>query len=505
MVIVIALIVTAAAVGYTQERTATYTATAQLLVNPLPETDTTFLGMPVIRDTGDPTTTIQTAATLVDSPQAQQLTAARMGPGWTASRVRSQVSVLPQGQSDVLDITAQATTPKQATNLANTFANAVIDTRMATLQPLVARAIASAQSQLKSASPGSSTAAGVQSTLSELQGAAGGRDPTVSFSEAAVTPAGASGPSTALVIALAVLVGLLLGIGAALAIELLKSRRITEESELLRLLPAPVLARVPTLPRSFSRQGPALGAHLPQGALEAVRSLRIQLELLGRGSRSIMLTSASQGDGKTTMSIALARAFAEAGKRVILIDADFRKPDLGPALGVAPRVDVGELVEQGRPLSEALVNLPGLDSLSVLPAWGGTDTLVRTRNVTRLNVALHLALRMADYVIVDSAPLGEVADGLPLVRLVNALVLVSRLGNSRESSVKTVRDLLARVGTMPTGLLITSSPGRTSRYGYGYGYGYGRREADGHHVQEPVVEERPAAEDQPHEQPSQAG
>jgi Mrp family chromosome partitioning ATPase len=473
LVIAIVLVLAGAAVAYTRQRVASYQATSELLVSPLPQTDTTFLGLPLIRDTGDPTTTIETAAGLVNSPQAQQLTAKRMGAGWTARRVRSQVSVTPQGQSDILDVTATASTASTAARLANTFANSVIASRLAALTPRVEGAIATVEAQLKTLTRDSAAAADAQDTLSQLR-ATVGRDPTLALSQAAVPPTSPQGPSAALVIALVTLAGLVLATGVALAIELLRPARVTEEAELLELMPVPVLARIPTLPRSFSRRGPAAGAGLPAGAREAVRTLRIQLEMLG-SPRTIMMTSASQGDGKTTMSLALGCSFAEAGKRVILIDADFRKPDLAPAIGATSSADVEALLAQGRSLSEALVEMPALGSLSVLPAWGTADALGVAKNVTRLNVVLHLARRMADYVILDSAPLGEVADGLPLVRLVDDVVVISRLANTRARALETVRDLLARTDCTPTGHVITcSSETLSSGYYYGYGSPNGR-------------------------------
>jgi capsular polysaccharide biosynthesis protein len=333
LVILVVLVAAGAAVAWAGTRTLTYQATAEMLVNPLPQTDTTFLGLPLMRATGDPTTTIQTAAALVDSPQARQLTASRLGVGWTADRVNSNVAVQPQGQSNILDVTATAHSAHAAAKLANTFAAAVIDTRAARLRPLVAAAIASATAQLVTIKdPASAVAASLQDRLSQLQNAANGTDPTLSFSEAASAPSRPAGPSSALVIALAVLAGLILGAGVALAIEWLRPRRLSSEEEVARLIHAPVLTQIPPMPRRLRHHGAAAALDPPRAVREAIRNLRVQLEVMETNG-SIMITSGSLGDGKTTLSIGLACELAAAGREVILVDADFRKPDLGPALG----------------------------------------------------------------------------------------------------------------------------------------------------------------------------
>ncbi len=89
-------------------RADTYEATAQLLVTPLPQDDTTFIGVQVLRESSEPTRTTQTAATLASSRQAAQLTADRLASGWSVERVESSIDVKPQGESSVLAITAQA-------------------------------------------------------------------------------------------------------------------------------------------------------------------------------------------------------------------------------------------------------------------------------------------------------------------------------------------------------------------------------------------------------------
>src|SRR5205085_9818235 len=139
LVLVIAITVAAgvAALAWGQLRTATYEATAEMLVTPISSDDSTYLGLPLVRDTGDPPRTLQTAATLIDSPRAAQLAARRLGHGWTQRKVENAVDVTPEGQSSIVDITASDTSANGSAHVANVFVKAVTDARKATLAPLV--------------------------------------------------------------------------------------------------------------------------------------------------------------------------------------------------------------------------------------------------------------------------------------------------------------------------------------------------------------------------------
>ena len=122
-VAVLALIVA----GITVARTSgSYDATASILVTPLPEGDASFVGIGTVVDTGDPARTMQTAAALVDTPNAAAAAAHALGAPWTQDSVRNAVSVSPLGASNVLNVSASASSPAGAQRLANAFAEKAI-------------------------------------------------------------------------------------------------------------------------------------------------------------------------------------------------------------------------------------------------------------------------------------------------------------------------------------------------------------------------------------------
>src|SRR3954464_2687161 len=150
LVLVIAVMLASGigALAWGQLRGADYQATAQMLVNPLPAEDAAFLGLPLVRDTGDPPRTLQTAATLIDSPPAARLSASRLKHGWTQAKVAKAVDVAPQGQSSIVDVTATADSANESAHVANVYVHAVMDSRKTLLTPLIDRAQQTARAQL---------------------------------------------------------------------------------------------------------------------------------------------------------------------------------------------------------------------------------------------------------------------------------------------------------------------------------------------------------------------
>lgn len=469
LVLAVFVVVLAAGVGYAQRHKPTYKATAQIQLNPLPQTVTTLLGLGLLQDSGDPTTNVETAATVIDTTQTAGLTAAALGQGWSARRVQSAVNVQPQGQSNILDVTASASNPGLAAKVANTFTQQALAIRARSLRLKVSQAIAAAHAQLAKLNPNSVAASGLQATIAQLAPLSNGNDPTVSLSQFAVAPTSSSGLTKIGIALLGVLAAVVLASGAALLVELLSTPRITTEEQLLGIIAAPVFARIPLLPRRLSmRRKHWLRRALPPGIGEALRGARIQLDLLGGRHRTLLITSPFHGDGKTTCAVNLAREIAESGANVILVDADLRKPDQASILGVEPIADLPTALESDHRMS-FLREVPGLPSVKLLATWPDErfDTLDRVAR--GLVEFLDEALENADYVIIDTPPLGEVTDVLRFANVVDDILLVSRLGNTTLGTAQVTRELLDRVDRPPTGHLVI---GTNRRRGRSHGYLY---------------------------------
>jgi Mrp family chromosome partitioning ATPase/capsular polysaccharide biosynthesis protein len=426
-----------------------YEATAKLDVAPVERNDRTFLGLRVLRDSNDPARVVQTAATLVESPKTAKLTAERLGGDWTQERVLRAVRVEPLGQSSVLAVIATAHTPQAAADLANTFARSSLATRGAALQRQLTEVI----NQLRASSAAEQRAGRLRSPavserIVELEAIRrAGVDPTLSFSQRAMPKDSALGASTTLVIVAALLAGLALGAVLAVAVAA-RDPRVSDQDELVRLYPLPILAGVPRVSSQRWRSSSRLGSE----AVEAFRSLRVQLQHLGTG-RAILLTSASSEDGKTTAAANLAFAFVEAGQRVILMDFDLRSPQLARAIGVPLEAEwpAGGGLLSGERIRPAFVESPEAPGLKVLAP--SEETSVESL-VERLPELLLEALGVAEYVIIDAPPIGEVSDAYRIAPQVDDVVLVARPRHTKRASLRIARDRLERAGVVPRGILV---------------------------------------------------
>ena len=433
-------------------RSPTYETTAELLVTPLPQDDRTFLGITLLRDSGDPTRTVQTAAALISSPVVAARAAQEFGGGMTQENVEDAVKVEPLGESNIVGVTAQAASPNEAAKLANSYASISVKRRARVLRKQVERAIAERRSDGLSAID--------RTRLAELTAVRDRGDPTLSLSQPAQPPKRPIDAPAWLVLVLALVAGLTLGAVVAVLAERL-DRRVRDVDEFFSLAPIPILARVPMVRRS-EREGPALD--VPPAVREAFRTLQIQIDQrrsdCGRPSTTIVVTSGSSGDGKTTTTICLAHALVAAGHEVLLIDCDLRSPQIGPQLGLGASKGLATLLSTSATLDDLLQRPAKLPPLRVLTGAGGAGDVASGQLLTRrLAEILAEARSLADYVIVDTAALGVVGDALALSPYAEELLLVGRTRNSDRRAVENAVELLESANTPPTGWVVIGDDG----------------------------------------------
>jgi capsular exopolysaccharide synthesis family protein len=270
--------------------------------------------------------------------------------------------------------------------------------------------------------------------------------------------------------------GLILGIGGAFALHAVDPR-LRREEQLRELFSLPILGRIPRErrartftvgerrllglgPRRRHRKALSPG-QLSPGTIEAFRTLRAMIAASNPtegASRSVLVTGPSPSEGKTTTAINLASSFALAGNQVILIEADFRRPTIGEALELRPGVGIGKVLLGNVPLEQALVpTKPFGDALRVLPVGRADDWLAELLSLPAASALLEEAGSLADYVVVDSPPLTEVIDALPLARSVDDVLLVVRLGSSNLVQLQRLGDLLEQNAIAPTGFVVVGA------------------------------------------------
>lgn len=465
IVAIVMLAALAGAVAWVSHRSHHYEATADILFTPVPSDNEGANGLPVLRDSSDPTRLSQTAASLLDTPQAAILAAHRLGHGWSVSRIKEAVNVEPQGQSDIVAVVAKATSARQAQRLANSFVESSLEARRELLKREAASLAPLLKQQVLSSDVVGQERQSLVSSLTQ------GQDPNFSLSQAAGLPSSPTDTAAWLVILLSLLAGFALGSGAAVITETV-SDRIRGTDEALSIYRLPVLAYVPPLPRRKPTSANGSLPTMPLSAREAFRMIRVQLDTETHGGhaagcRTILITSGSSGDGKTTSSIAIATALAEADHRVILMDLDLRKPDLGQVLRISGRRGVTSLLDDDTEVSHMLsrAELPGL---SILPAGPQASEHLLQPVVARMSSLIAQFREMADYVVIDTPPLGEVSDAYQLLPFVDQVIVVVRPGHTRRASFQFMRDLLIRANRTPLGVVVVGeTTHRTSYYYYG--------------------------------------
>lgn len=468
--ILLCVVLAAAAAGaLASQRPKTYEATTQVLVTPLADAGS-YGGLPVLTNSVDPTRTLQTSASILESAAvagrvSRELSTASKPPRPISfQEVIDDVTVDPLGDSDIISIVAQRQDAREARLLADTYARTALALRAQTLRAAVLGSVNDLRRRQAGMQPDSPTAIEVARELTDLQRILDGQDPNFSLLKTA-GPAKATGASTAIIIALGLVGGALLGVLGAVLIERL-NRRVRDEDELLDIYPLPVLARVP--PMSAAARRATQPDQVPVGVRESLRTLQIQLEDGDIGPRAVMFTSPSPGDGKTTTTINFAFAVAATGARVILLDFDLRKSDVGARLGL--QADMMDLYRPDVRIEDVLIDVPEAPGVRMLSARAhkGVAPLFEAI-MRRIPEFIAEAKQLADFVIVDTAPLGAVSDALRVAGAVDDVVLVVRPGHTDRSEVTRARELLERLQHTPTGLVIVGQgrSGGAGEYGYG--------------------------------------
>ena len=316
----------------------------------------------------------------------------------------------------------------------------------------------------------------------------------------AIPPKESVAPQRRLNVALAFLLSLTLGVGLALALERLDNTvRSTEDVE--RLLQLPALVAVPSarrLPRARRYLPAAKGALQRSGAngngngngseharpellldpglqtpmAEAYRHLRtsILLARAGRAVRAILVTSSQPGDGKTTTAVNLAASLAQTGARVLLIDADMRRPRLHTVFGLDNDEGLSTVLA-GEQKAFEIVSLigrheaTGVHVLPAGPAPPNAAELLASDETPRL---LKFLQSVFTHIVIDSPPVASFTDGVLLASMVDGVVMVVHGGKSSRDIARRSRQVLQDAGGRILGVVLNNVDLRAEEYSYYY-------------------------------------
>jgi capsular exopolysaccharide synthesis family protein len=475
-------LVAAASFAFSTHQTKQYTATASVLFqNPQLSQEESGLQATPSSPAEDPTIMATNIQLLTQKAGVAEATARIIGHGLTTADVSQAISVSQQGQTSVANVSATSTEPSVAAAIANTYAGQFIAAQQAQQRASVEQALNLVERQIAALSKqqiAGTSGQALQDRAESLRILANLQDGGAQVVDSAKVPTSPSSPKPLRNTALGVLLGLLLGLTAAFLLERLDRRMKTVE-DLEQTYRLPLLAEVPH-DKSYARPPTAAGPDY-RGQREVFRLLRAYLRYFNvdREIRSLLIVSAAPGDGKTTVARNLAQAAQETGTQTLLIDADFRRPNVARFFALRSEPGLSEVLIGSVEPEQAVQSIPIATRVNGTRTEVALDVLVAGHpppNPAELIESHAMADTLAwaadryELVVIDTAPLSVVSDAIPLLRRVDGVVLVSHLGKNTRDAAAFLRDRLASVNAPLLGVVANgANPKSTGGYGYGYG------------------------------------
>ena len=289
---------------------------------------------------------------------------------------------------------------------------------------------------------------------------------------------------------------------ATFVVETMDRRRLRSGLDIESRIGLPVFGLVPMaarkyLPDRLAGRGKAVALTRPiwdqisqqphSEYSEAIRRCETNLAFAAGDGRSdvVLVTSAQPKEGKTTFAISLATSAAMAGRRVLLVDADCRKPDIGRSLGLKGRWGLTDILMGKSFLDESIVRdqKTGLDII----VGEASDFRLVGASVSRLENLLTMLRSRYDLIVIDAPPVLAAAETRVLCLLADATAFVVRWANSRDAVVRLALKQIATTGRGVSGVVITMvDPEKHARYGFVDGAFYSKEIRDYYRAAEPI-------------------
>jgi capsular exopolysaccharide synthesis family protein len=478
-VIALAMLGLAASLAISFTESKAYTAAAQILVQP--SSQSSALGsseQPVT------TTEVQTMMQLVTS--APVVDAVRKKLGYAPSVTAAEVA-----QTNVIAISAVASTPAGSAAIANAYAKAFVNYQQAVAISSLTQAEAQLRGQIHSIAKqikqlrGTSGTASQQSALANQQAVLSEQLSQMQVNSTEETtglvlvtpaqaPASPSSPKPTEDALLGLLAGLILGLAGAFIRESVDDA-VTSKETAEEFGGATVLAAVPMVSSWKKRDKPLVVslARPMSPAAEAYRSLRTSLQFARqeRDLHTILVTSRAAAEGKTSTLSNLGAMFAQAGQRVVLVSCDLRKPRLGQFFGIDEKPGLTTAILGEQPVEELVQAVPGDDNLWLLGSGELPPNPAELLNGRRIQEVFAALRELFDLVLIDSPPVLPVTDAVLLAKDADATLLIVAAGQTSRNDLQRAAEKLSQVNAKVVGLVLNETTRQAGGYGYGYGYG----------------------------------
>ncbi|MFC1782212.1 polysaccharide biosynthesis tyrosine autokinase, partial [Planctomycetota bacterium] len=294
------------------------------------------------------------------------------------------------------------------------------------------------------------------------------KQPQISISDGANT----GPPTTRRVIYLALLLVVALVCGLFFAFVLGKAdKSLYTPEDVIRCIGVPIIGTTCDLTQVEKKL-------IPEQVAEDYHTIRANLGLLSDGNipHKLVITSAGMREGKSTFAVNLATSLAQAGKRVLLIDGDFRKPDLKGLLNL-PNGSWGiqDVLFGLRKFEETVRSVPLSSGLDVLLANGSNSAeTIELLEKPQTAECINNISQKYDHVIIDTPPVLAVPDALLWARMADAVVLSSLAGETESPALQDALERLNKINVKVLGNVLGNVRTSDAYHRYSYGYGYGR-------------------------------
>jgi non-specific protein-tyrosine kinase len=531
LVLLFAVVATAAALGYSLMQPKVYQAGAELLYEKQITVSNPLTGAGY-SDSSERYTLLSSVANIIASPDMKARASSLLTKGGdpvVAYEVEAEVVGADAGvaaitTSTVVRITAQSESPELAAAAANAYAQAYVDYRRETVKSQLLELIEAVRAEMNTyegAARQSTDYMVMQQRLQDLKLLRQTATGSFRVLVPAEVPTSPVSPRPLLNALLGLVVGVLLSVGLAFLLEQFDTR-VRRTEEVAAILRQPILGRIPRISHSLLSEGAVVALKHPDGQVaEAFRMVRTNLEFLAvdQRVRSLLVTSCVQGEGKSVAVANLAVTLTMAGKKVVVVDADLRRPRQHEYFGIPNERGLSTVTTGQDELGDAMVPVEvahldngrlsqdftswahGADARSrlyVLPSGPippNPGEIVASQRLTAIIEELGVD---ADVVIVDTPAMLPVGDTSAIAPKVDGLIFLVDMRVIKRPQLSAAADQLRRLPVKMLGAVVRVD-GLGGRYAeptyYRYDYsdsGHGDRRRFGRRSAEPAPVARPA-------------
>ncbi len=282
---------------------------------------------------------------------------------------------------------------------------------------------------------------------------------SIKIVDPAVAPVKKYRPRPALNIIIGLISGFLLGLGLAFLREAL-DQTVRSTEDLQRITGLPVLGLIPKPKRIKAKEMPmaaALKPNAPFAEAYRVLSANVRFTLGNQHGKALLVTSSLPNEGKTTTACNMACAYAQMGMKVLLIDADLRKPSIASKLKIYNKRGLGNFLTGEEDLLSVTQQIQAVSGLYVITSGSSSDDIIRMISSEKMRFLVSQAEQKFDFVIIDSPPVGTFADTLLLSSLVSSTLIVADEGKLKIDKIRHTIMQLMRIKSTSVGFLLINS------------------------------------------------